>query len=87
MKEERSKFRVNSKNAVSVLNIDYLKRHRGSAVNGILCSTGWTKPTVTTKRNKFKCATGRTTIHDATKRRVATVNHAVNIFDDGGTRM
>ena len=81
MKEERSKFRVNSKNAVSVLDIDYLKRHRGSAVYGILSSTGWTEATVATKRCKFESATRGASIYDATIRRVATGNHSINIFD------
>ena len=53
-KEEVSEFRINGKDTVSVLNIDYLKRHRGSAVNGVFVSTGWTKTAVTPKRNKFK---------------------------------
>ena len=81
MKEERSKFRVNSKNAVSVLNIDYLKRHRGSAVYGILSPTGWTEATVATKRSEFESATRGASIHDATKRWVTTVNHSIDIFD------
>ena len=55
-KEEVSEFRINGKNTVSVLNIDYLKRHRGSAVDGVLVSTGWAKTAVTPKRNKFKGA-------------------------------
>ena len=53
-KEEVSEFRINGKDTVSVLNIDYLKRHRGSAVNGVFVSTGWAKTAVTPKRNKFK---------------------------------
>ena len=71
----------------SMLDIDYLKRHRSSAVNGIFCSTGRTKSTVATKWNKFKSSTLTTTIHCTTKRRVTTVNHTINIFNDRFSRM
>ena len=77
-----SEFRINGKNTVPVLCIDYLKRHRGSAVNGVLCSTGRTETAVTPEWNEFESTTFRTTIHCTTKRRITAINHAVNIFDD-----
>lgn len=80
--EEVSKFRVNRKDTVSVLCIDYLKRHRGSAVDGIFGSTGWTKPAVAPKRRELKSAAGSASIHDTAEGRVTAVNHAVDIFDD-----
>lgn len=55
--------------------------------SGILCSTGWTKTTVTTKRNKFESATFTATVHCTTKRRVTAVDHAINIFNDRFTRV
>ena len=82
MKEKRSEFRINGKNAVSVRNVDELKGHRGSTVYGILSTAGRTEPAVAAKRRKFESATRGTAIHDATKRRVATVNHPVDIFND-----
>ena len=56
-KEEVSEFRINGKDAMTMLDIDYLKRHRSSAVNGIFCSTCRTKSTVATKWNEFKSST------------------------------
>lgn len=53
-KKEVSEFRINGKDTVAMLNIDYLKRHGSSTVNRVLSSAGWTESTVTTKRNKFK---------------------------------
>ena len=81
--KEMSEFRINGKNTVPVLCIDYLKRHRGSAVNGVLGSTGRTETAVTPEWNEFESTTFRTTIHCTTKRRITAINHAVNIFDDG----
>ena len=80
--KEMSEFRINGKNTVPVLCIDYLKRHRGSAVNGVLGFTGRTETAVTPEWNEFESTTFRTTIHCTTKRRITAINHAVNIFDD-----
>ena len=44
---------INGKDTVTVLDIDELKGHTGSALHGILVSTGRTKTTVTAERNKF----------------------------------
>ena len=82
-----SKFLVDGKNTVSVLNVNDFKGHRGSAVNGILGAAGRAETAVTTKWYKFKRATGRTAIHGTAKGRVTTVNHTVNVFDDGLTWM
>ena len=48
-----SEMFINGKDTVSVLDIDELKGHTGSAFHGLLVSTGWTKTTVTAERNKF----------------------------------
>lgn len=82
-----SKFFVDGKNTVSMLNVNDFKGHRGSAINGILGATGRTETAVATKRYKFKCATGRTTIHGTAEGGVTTINHTVNVFNDGLTWM
>lgn len=41
----------------------------------------------TAKGNKFKISTVRTAIHGTTVRRVTTMNHLVDIFNDSRTRM
>lgn len=51
--KEISEMIINGKDTVTVLDIDELKGHTGSAFHGILVSTGRTKTTVTAERNKF----------------------------------
>ena len=70
-----------------MLDIDYFKRHGSGAVNGIFGPTGKTESTVATKWNKFKISALTTTIHCTTKRRVTTVNHTINIFNDRFSRV
>ena len=53
----------------------------------ILVTTSRTKAAVTTKRNKFEVATVGTAVHGTAVRRVTTMNHLVDIFDDSRTRM
>lgn len=52
--KEISEMIINGKDTVTVLDIDELKGHTGSAFHGILVSTGRTKTTVTAERNKFQ---------------------------------
>ena len=53
----------------------------------VFIATRGTKAAFTTKGNKFKFAAIVTGIHGATIRRVTTMNHLVDIFDDSRTRM
>lgn len=52
--KEITKIFVNSKNTVSVLNINQFEGHTGSAFHGILVTAGGAETTVTTERDKFK---------------------------------
>ena len=72
---------------MSVRNFEDLKRHRGSAVNGILITTGRTKTAFATKRDKFEAAAVSAAIHGATKRRITAIEHFIYVFNDGVTRM
>ena len=45
------------------------------------------KTTFTAKGNKFKISTVRTAIHGTNVRRITTMNHLVDIFDNRRTRM
>ena len=83
LQEKITEGRINGKNAMTVSDINELKGHRGSAVNGVLGSTDRTETTMASERNEFESTTFRTTIHCTTKRRITAINHAVNIFDDG----
>ena len=53
----------------------------------VFVSTGRAKTTFTAKGNKFKISTVRTAIHGTTVRRITTMNHLVDIFDNRRTRM
>lgn len=70
-----------------MLDIEDLKGHRSSSVDGIHVAAGRTKPGMTAERNIFEISAGRAGIHGATKRRIATIDHFFYIFDDGVTRM
>ena len=70
-----------------MLDIDDLKGHRGSSVNGIHVTAGRTETGMTAERNIFEITAGRAGIHGTTKRRVTTVNHLIDAFHDNITRM
>ena len=53
----------------------------------VFVSAGRAKTTFTAKGNKFKISTVRTAIHGTTVRRITTMNHLVDIFDNRRTRM
>lgn len=53
----------------------------------IFVATGRAKTAFTAKGNKFKISTVRTAIHGTTVRRITTMNHLVDIFDNRRTRM
>ena len=53
----------------------------------VFVSTGRAKAAFTAKGNKFKISTVRTAIHGTTVRRVTTMNHLVDVFNDSRTRM
>lgn len=53
----------------------------------VFVSTGRAKTAFTAKGNKFKISTVRTAIHGTNVRRITTMNHLVDIFNDSRTRM
>ena len=59
------------------------KRHGGSPVDGVFVAAGRAEPAVAAERDKFKLAAVGAGIHCAAIGRVATVDHFVNVFDDG----
>ena len=80
MEKEIAEIFINSKNTTSMFYINEFKRHAGSALHGILIATDRTKTTVTTERDKFPIFTMGADIHSATKRRITTVDHLIDIF-------
>ena len=64
-----------------------LAGHMEGAKLVVFVSTGRAKTAFTAKGNKFKISTVRTAIHGTTVRRVTTMNHLVDVFNDSRTRM
>ena len=72
---------------MAMLDIDDLKRHRGSPVNGIHVAAGRTEAGLTAEGDKFEISAGRAGIHGAAKRGVAAMDHFFYIFNDRVTGM
>ena len=87
LQEKITEGRINGKNAMTVPDINELKGHRGSAFHGIFITADRAETTVTTERNKLEISAVGTAIHGTTVRRITTMNHLVNIFNDSRTRM
>ena len=87
LQEKITEGRINGKNAMTVSDINELKGHRGSAVNGVFIAAGRAKTTFASKGDKFKITAVSTTVHSTTKRGIPTIDHFINIFDNGVTRM
>ena len=80
LKKKVAEIVVNGKNTMTVLDIDELKGHTGSALHGIFIAAGGTKAAVTAKRDKLEVATVSAGVHRTAKRRIAAVNHLIDIF-------
>ena len=72
---------------MSVLDMNDLKGHRSGAVDGVFVAAGWTKTAFASKRNKFKMSAVRTAIHGTAEGGGATMDHPIDIFHNGMTRM
>ena len=86
-KKKVTKLFRDSENTMAMDAVDKLKRHSGSAVNGVHVSASRTEAAVTTKRNEFPFFTVWTAIHGTTKGSVTTVDHFFDIFYDRFTWM
>lgn len=53
LKKKRTKLLSNSKNAMTMLNVDDFKRHGGGTVDGVFVTAGRVEPTMATKRNEL----------------------------------
>lgn len=70
-----------------MLDIDDLKGHRGSPVDGIHVTTSRAETGMAAERNIFEIPAGRAGIHGATERGIAAMDHFFYIFDNGVTGM
>jgi hypothetical protein len=87
LKKKMTKFLVNSKNKVAMSAVNQLKRHFSRAINAVLVTTGRAKFRMTAERNKFKFTATWASIHGTAIRRVATMNHLLDVFHNNRARM
>ena len=86
-KEEVTEIFVDGENAMPVSNINQFEGHVGGTFHGILIAAGRAETAVAAERDELKVAAFWTAVHSAAKRRVTTVNHLLDIFLNGSTRM
>ena len=82
-----TKMLIDSKDTVSVRDIDEFKSHVGGTFHGILIAAGRAETAVTAERDELKVAAFWTTVHGAAIRRVTTMNHFLDVFDHSIARM
>ena len=82
-----AKIFIDRENAMAMCDIYQLKGHTGGAFYGIFVSAGRTETAVTAERNEFQFTTIRACKESTAIRRITTMNHLVNIFNDSRTRM
>ena len=78
---------IYSKNAVSVLDVNEFEGHLSSSFHGIFITTGRAETAVAPERDIFEITAVGTAKHGTAKRRVATVDHFVDIFKLTFTRV
>jgi len=78
---------INSKNTVSVLDVNELEGYLGSSFHSIFITTSRTETAVTSERNKFEITTVRAAIHGTTQRKITVVDHFLNAFQFAFTQM
>ena len=87
LKEKITEIFINGEDTVSVLDVNQFKRHGGRAIHRILVTAGGAETAVAAKRNELKFSAVWTAIHSATKRRITTVDHLIDIFHLSRSRM
>lgn len=73
LEEKGTEIFINGKDAMTMVDIDELKKHRGGAFHGVFISAGRTETAATTERDKFQLAAVGTAVHGTTKGRIAAV--------------
>ena len=80
--KERPEILIDSEDTMPVGDIDKFKRHRGSALHGILIATGRAETAMTAKGDKLELSAFGTAVHSTTVGRIATVDHLIHVFND-----
>ena len=86
IEEKMTELLRNGKDAVTVSTVNKPERHSSGAVNGVHVATSRAKAGVTSERNKLK-ETAFAEIHGTTEGRITAVEHPVDVFNDGRSRM
>lgn len=73
LEEKGTEIFINGKDAMTMVDIDELKKHRGGAFHGVFISAGRTETAATTERDKFQLAAVGTAVHGTAKGRIAAV--------------
>ena len=87
IEKESAKFFRNSKHTVTMDTANELTGHMKRALQIIFVTASRAESRFTSKRNKLQFPTVWTSKKSATKRRVTTMNHLVDIFNDGSPWM
>ena len=80
IEEEAPQVFINRKDAVTVYDIDQLKRHGSGALHGIKIPAGRAEAAVAAERNKSLFSALWAGIHCSAKSRVTAVDHFFDIF-------
>lgn len=86
-KKEMAKVLIYSKDTVSVRYIDEFESHVGGTFHGILIATGRAETAVAAEWDKLEVAAFWTAVHSTTIRRVTTMNHLLDVFNNSVARM
>ena len=72
IQKEIAKNFINSKDAMTMMDINQFKGHTGSAFHGIFVTTRRAKTAVAAKRNEFEFSAMSAGVHGTAKRRITT---------------
>ena len=75
-----TKFLVNCKNAMTMCTVNKLKSHTVRTFLGILYPASGAEATFAAEGNKFHVVASGADIHGTAKRRIATIQHFIDIF-------
>ena len=82
-----TKFLIDCENTMTMCAVNKLKGHTGRAFLGILHTASRAEAAFAAEGNKFHVVASGADIHGTAKRRVATIDHLLNVFHDNGTWM
>ena len=78
--EEMTKFLIDCENTMTMCAVNKLKGHTGRAFLGILHTASRAEAAFAVEGNKFHVVASGADIHGTAKRRIATIQHFIDIF-------